>query len=529
MIKSTFQHIKDDLPASFVVFLVALPLCLGIALASGAPLFSGLISGIIGGIIVGMLSGSALGVSGPAAGLAVIVFQAISTLGSFNIFLVSVVLAGILQVIMGYVKAGVIAYFFPSSVIHGMLTGIGIIIILKQLPHAFGYDKDYMGNTALQQADGQTLFSTLSTMLNSVSPGVMVVTVISLIILIIWETKFFKKSPITKIVQGPLVAVITGIILHHVLATSAHLVISPEHIVNIPAPENLISFFSNFTFPDFRGLLMPQVYSIAVVLAVIASLETLLCVEAADKQDTQKRVTPTNRELKAQGIGNIVAGLIGGLPITQVVVRSSANQQSGGKTKLSTILHGTLLLISVLTIPRLLNQIPLGVLAAILLMVGFKLAKPSIFIKMYKQGTGQLIPFLVTVAGIVFEDLLIGIALGLGVAIIAILQNNYFIPFEMQKENLEGKHNIKIRLSEDVTFLNKASLLKTLAQIPEHTNVVIDAKDTKFINYDIVEIIEDFIEGAPYRNITVTVIDLYENKESHPLSHFKLTDRRSKT
>lgn len=527
MFKNLFQNIKEDLPASFVVFLVALPLCLGIALASGAPLFSGVISGIVGGIVVGMLSGSALGVSGPAAGLAVIVYQAIATLGSFDLFLVSVIIAGVLQVAMGYLRAGLIAYFFPSSVIHGMLTGIGIIIFLKQLPHAVGYDKDYVGNFAFQQAGGQNTFSSLSNMLNAVSPGVIVVALVALLILIIWETPFFKKQAFAKVIPGPLVAVLTGIGLNVAFSEIPSLAISAEHMVKIPIAASLLGFLGNFTFPNFRGLLMPQIYSTALVLAVIASLETLLSVEAGDKQDPQKRVTPTNRELKAQGIGNIISGLIGGLPITQVVVRSSANQQSGGKTKLSTITHGFLLLVSVVTIPHLLNYIPLGVLASVLLMVGYKLAKPAIFIKMYKAGTGQFIPFMVTVVGVVCEDLLIGIALGLAVALFGILQNNYVIRFKVNKEEFEGKQRIKIRLSEDVTFLNKANLLKTLSKIPNNTDVTIDAKHTKFIHHDIVEIIEDFVQSAPYRDIHVTLIELYDHKDTHPLSNFKLVKGRS--
>jgi len=379
---------KNDIPASVVVFLVALPLCLGIALASGAPLFSGLISGIIGGIIVGTLSGSALGVSGPAAGLAIVVYQAITTLGSFNLFLVSVVIAGILQVIMGYLRAGSIAHHFPDSVIDGMLTGIGIIIILKQIPTI------------------------------TASTGASIVSAISILILIIWETESFKKSSLTKIAQGPLIAVIMGIILHHLFSDNPLLKISPQDMVNIPITDSVFSFFNLFTFPDFSGLLSPQVYTTAIVLAIIASLETVLSLEAIDKQDPQKRVSPANQELKAQGIGNIISGLIGGLPISQVVVRSSANQQSGAQTKLSTILHGLLLLISVITIPHLLNQIPLGVLAAILIMVGGKLAKPSIFINFYKQGLGQFIPFLVTIIGVVYEDILIGIGLGIVVSLI---------------------------------------------------------------------------------------------------------------
>ncbi|NQX96575.1 MAG: SulP family inorganic anion transporter [Flavobacteriales bacterium] len=519
---SPFKNFKDDIPASIVVFLVAMPLCLGIAMASGAPLFAGLISGIIGGIIVGALSGSPLGVSGPAAGLAVIVLNAITDLGGFEIFLVAVILSGVLQLIMGFAKAGIIAYFFPSSVIHGMLAGIGIIIFLKQIPHAFGYDKDPEGDFGFNQVDGHNTFGELINMLGFISPGVLIISIISLLILILWDTPFFKKLPFTKLIQGPLVVVALGVIMGLIFESIPSLKISADHMVSVPIPKSIGGFFNNFTLPDFTALSNPNVYITAIVIAVVASLETLLCVEASDKQDTLKRITPTNKELKAQGIGNIIAGFIGGLPVTQVIVRSSANQQSGGKTKASTIIHGVLLLISIIAIPKILNLIPLGVLAAILLVVGYKLAKPALFKKMYKDGLGQLIPFVVTVLGIVFTDLLMGIALGMVVAIFIILRNNFKIPYKMQRENLEGKEKIRIVLSEDVTFLNKASIQKSLAEIPDNTSVEIDAKNTHFIHHDVIEIIEDFEINAKNRNIKTLIIDLYKNKQSKPLQHFEL-------
>ncbi len=523
---SPFKNFKDDIPASIVVFLVAMPLCLGIALASGAPLFAGLISGIIGGIVVGSLSGSPLGVSGPAAGLAVIVLNAITALGGFEIFLVAVILAGILQVIMGFAKAGIIAYFFPSSVIHGMLAGIGIIIFLKQIPHAFGYDGDPAGDFSFLQVDGFNTLNELVHMLDFISPGVLVISSISLLILILWETELFKKLKFTKLVQGPLVAVVTGIVLNSIFNSIPSLAISADHLVSVPIPESISGFFSNFSLPDFNALSRADVYVTAVVIAVVASLETLLCVEASDKQDTLKRVTPTNRELKAQGVGNIIAGFIGGLPVTQVIVRSSANQQSGGKTKASTIIHGVLLLISIVLIPKVLNLIPLGVLAAILLVVGYKLAKPALFKKIYNEGMGQFIPFVVTVLGIVFTDLLMGIGLGMVVAVFIILRNNYKIPYKMQKENLEGKDKIRIVLAEDVTFLNKASILKTLDQIPNNTMVEIDATNTHFIHHDVTEIIEDFEVNAKSRDIHVKTINLYKGKQEEPIPHFKLSDNK---
>jgi len=524
---SPYKNFKDDIPAGIVVFLVAVPLCLGISMASGAPLFAGLIAGIIGGIVVGTISGSPLGVSGPAAGLAVIVLNAITELGGFEIFLVAVVLAGIIQIIMGFVKAGIIAYYFPSSVIHGMLAGIGILIVLKQIPHAFGYDMDPEGDFAFLQIDGENTFSEIFKMLDNISPGALIISAISLLILILWETNIFKKYSFTKILQGPLVVVATGALLNIFFHSSPVFAIKAEQVVNIPVAISINSFFSNFSLPDFSALSNPQVYITAIIIAVVASLETLLCVEATDKQDPLKRITPTNRELKAQGIGNILSGMIGGLPVTQVIVRSSANQQSGGKTKTSAIFHGILILLSIIAIPYVLNLIPLATLAAILLIVGYKLAKPSLFIKMYKQGLGQFIPFVVTIGGIIFTDLLLGIALGMVVAIFIILRNNFKIPYKMRRENLAGKDKIRIILSEDVTFLNKASIQKSLEQIPNNTFVEINAKNTHFIHHDVIEIIEDFEVNAKARNISVSIIDLYSGKQEDPPQHFELANNRN--
>lgn len=519
-----FKNFKDDIPASIVVFLVAMPLCLGIAMASGAPLFAGLISGIIGGVVVGALSGSPLGVSGPAAGLAVIVLNAITDLGGFEIFLVALIIAGVLQVIMGFAKAGIIAYYFPSSVIHGMLAGIGIIIFLKQIPHAFGYDKDPEGDFNFKQLDGHNTFDELSHMLENISPGVLIISSVSLLILIIWSSPLFQKMKFTKLIQGPLVVVVLGVLLALTFESIPNLKISADHLVSVPLAESVSGFFSNFTLPDFNnGLSNPDVYITAIVITVVASLETLLCVEASDKQDTLKRITPTNRELKAQGVGNIIAGLIGGLPVTQVIVRSSANQQSGGKTKASTIIHGLLLLISIIAIPTLLNLIPLGVLAAILLVVGYKLAKPALFKKMYKEGMGQFIPFVVTIVAIVFTDLLTGIGLGLIVAIIIILRNNFKIPYKMKNHGLEGKGKITIVLAEDVSFLNKASVLKALTEIPDDTEIHIDASKNHFIHFDVIEIIEDFEINAKTRNITVTITDLYKDQVDNPAIHYEIS------
>jgi len=520
-----FKYIKNDLPSSIVVFFVALPLCLGIALASGAPLFSGLIAGIIGGIVVGSLSGSKIGVSGPAAGLAAIVLTAIGTLGGYENFLVAVVLGGIIQLVFGFLKAGVIGYYFPSSVIKGMLTGIGIIIILKQIPHFFGYDADPEGDFAFKQMDGENSFSEIINTINYIKPGSALIGFIGLGILLLWDKVLSKKGKIFQIIQGPLVAVAVGIIFYVITQSNETLFISQSHLVSVPVPEDASSFLNQFSFPNFAAITNPEIWIVAFTIALVASLETLLCVEATDKIDPHKNVTPTNRELLAQGTGNILSGLIGGLPITQVIVRSSANIQSGGRTKLSAIIHGFLLLISVIIIPRLLNMIPLSVLAAILLIVGYKLAKPGLFKQMYHLGWKQWVPFSVTVFGIVFTDLLVGIGLGLGVGIIVILiksyQNSHFLHIE-DKSN--GKHKIKMTLAEEVTFFNKGAILKELDSLPRDTYLELDVRKTRYLDNDIIEILEDFAFKAKERHIDIKLISErgdIENPESF-IKFFKL-------
>ncbi len=514
--------LQADLPASLVVFLVAVPLCLGIALASGAPLISGVIAGIVGGIVVGSLSGSALGVSGPAAGLAVIVLTAIQDLGAFDIFLVAVILAGVMQVALGFVKAGIIAYYFPSSVITGMLSGIGIIIFLKQIPHAFGYDKDPVGEVSFHQPDGETTFTELGHILDAVSFGPLVIAAVSLAILVMWEPRAFKSRKIFSLIPGPLVAVATGVGLNLFFRSNAVFALNAEQVVNIPISDGLSGIADFLVFPDFSGLTMIGVYKTAIVLAIVASLETLLSVEAADKLDPQKRVTPTNRELKAQGVGNVVSGFLGGLPVTQVIVRSSANVQSGAKSKLSTIIHGGLLLLSVLALPAVINLIPLATLAAILFVVGYKLAKPAIFKKMYSQGMGQFIPFTVTVLGIVFTDLLIGIGLGIHVAVIVILIQNYRLPFQVSNLPQERGEKVRITLAQQVTFLNKASVLKTLDSIPEASSVEIDASESAFIHQDVVEIIDNFAQSSKSKDIEVEVVGLDNHRRDMPQTSMKV-------
>lgn len=525
-----FKNLKNDLPASIVVFFVALPLCLGIALASGAPLFSGLIAGIIGGIVVGGLSGSQIGVSGPAAGLAAIVLTAIGTLGGYQNFLVAVVLGGVLQFLFGILRAGVIAYYFPSSVIKGMLTGIGIIIILKQIPHFFGYDADPEGDFAFFQVDGENTFSEIINTVNFISPGATIIAIISLAILILWSQVLTKKSKIFELVQGPLVAVVLGIIYFTVTQGNETWGISQEHLVSVPVPDSFESFLGFFSFPNFSVITSTEVWITAFTIALVASLETLLCVEATDKLDPLKRTTPTNRELMAQGVGNTLSGLVGGLPVTQVIVRSSANIQSGGKTKASAIIHGFLLLGSVIIIPTLLNKIPLSVLAAILFIVGYKLAKPSLFKTMYLAGWKQFVPFIVTVVGIVFTDLLVGISLGLLVGIVVVLiksyQNSHFLHIE-DKSN--GAHKIKMTLAEEVTFFNKGAILKELDSLPENSYLELDVRKTRYLDNDIVEILEDFSSKAKNRNIDIKIISErgeVENPESY-IEFFNLRPKKS--
>jgi MFS superfamily sulfate permease-like transporter len=498
-------NLKNDLPASIVVFFVAVPLCLGIALASGAPLFSGLIAGIVGGIIVGVISGSPLGVSGPAAGLAVIVLNSIQSLGAFDLFLTALVLAGIIQFLLGVVRAGIIGYYFPSSVIKGMLTGIGIIIILKQIPHAFGYDKDYEGDLSFIEPSGNNTLNELSNMLNHISPTAVILSVITLFVLIFWENVLAKKHKIFTLIQGPIVVVVLGIV-YNIITQGTEYAFRGKQLVSVPVSENFSGFLSQFSFPNFSGITNPEIWVTAFTIAIVASLETLLCVEATDKLDPLKRVTPTNRELYAQGIGNIFSGLIGGLPVTQVIVRSSANIQSNAQTKISAIAHGVLILLSTLFIPNILNLIPLSTLACILLIVGYKLAKPSLFKQMKKLGWEQFLPFVVTIVGIVFTDLLIGITLGCAVATFILLRNNFKNPFVLHKSESADGHIIKMKLSEEVTFLNKAMILKTLNDIPEDATVEVDLSNVISLDYDVLEILDNYKINAESKNIKFNVI-----------------------
>ena len=501
---NSFRHFRSDLPASLVVFLVAVPLCLGIALASGAPLISGLIAGIIGGIVVGLISGSNLGVSGPAAGLAAIVLGSITQLGSFPLFLTAVVLAGLIQIALGFLRAGVIAYYFPNSVIKGMLAGIGVIIILKQIPHAVGDDKDWMGDMGFDQSDKLNTFQELWYALQNPTLGAVVITLACLAVMILWDLPFIRRIKALSFVPGPLLAVILGTIMARLFEGHPDLALGGDHLVRLPDLSNGLS--AALTFPDPSGLTNGAVWTIALTMAIVASIETLLCVEATDKLDTEKRVTPTNLELKAQGLGNALSGLLGGLPITQVIVRSSANIQSGARTKLSAVLHGVLILLSVLLIPVLMNMIPLASLAAILLITGYKLAKPALFKDLFAQGWYIFIPFIVTVLGVVFIDLLKGVALGMSVGIFFVLRNSYLTPFHVVEGHDADGPVRRITLSEEVTFFNKASIQRTLAELPKGTHLVLDASSTMNLDPDVLEIIQETKKREQRRGAKIDLV-----------------------
>lgn len=486
-----FATLKSDFASGLVVFLVALPLCLGIAMASGAPLFSGIIAGVVGGIVVGYLSKSHISVSGPAAGLTAIVLTAITDLGAFDIFLTAVFIAGAIQLILGFVKAGSISNYFPTNVIEGMLAGIGIIIVLKQLPHAFGYDSDFEGDLAFMQKDGGNTFSSLAGIVDYIQIGSIVITLISLTILISWDKVPFLKK--LKLVPSALIAVTIGVILNEIfIGTGSTLAIGKEHLVSLPVPSSLEEFKSIIVTPNFSGITNPKVWVIALTIAIVASIETLLSIEAADRMDVQKRYTDTNVELKAQGLGNMVSSLLGGLPLTSVIVRTSANSNSGAKSKMSTIIHGLLLLVSVLAIPVILNKIPLATLAAILILVGYKLAKPATFKHFWEKGKYQFVPFIATLLAVVFLDLLKGVTLGIIISIIFVLKGNLQRAYLFRKEEYADGDVIHIDLAQEVSFLNKAAIKQTLSQIPENSKVIIDAKDTVYIAHDILDLIHEF-------------------------------------
>jgi MFS superfamily sulfate permease-like transporter len=512
MLKNNFwADLKYDLPSGLVVFLIALPLCLGIALASGAPLFSGMIAGIIGGLVVGSLSGSHTSVSGPAAGLTAVVLVSVQQLGSFQVFLLALVLAGIFQLALGFARAGMIANYFPSNVIKGMLTGIGIIIILKQIPHALGYDKDAEGDFAFfEQGGSNTFLSIWETLTQFIHPGATIVALISIGIMRLWESPSVKSK--LGFLPGALVAVVVAVLINQVLITLGEpWAILPEHLVSIPVANDASAFIAQFTFPDYSQWANTKVLSVAFTLCIVASIETLLCLEAVDKIDPYLRTSDPNRELRAQGVGNILSGLIGGLPITSVIVRSSANVNANARTKFSAIFHGLFLLVCVALIPAILNKIPLAALAAVLILTGYKLAKISIFKESWSNGKYQWWPFIITVFAVVFTDLLTGVAIGLVASAFAILRGNMRNAYYFHKEEYHEGDVINIKLSQEVSFLNKAAIKQTLFDLPENSKVVIDATDTAYIDFDVLESIREFAkEKAASKNIKLTLKGFHE-------------------
>jgi len=500
--KSAF--VKKDLIAGLIVFLIALPLCLGIAQASNVPLFAGIVSGIIGGIIIGLLSGSTFSVSGPAAGLVAIIIGAMEELGAFEILLCATLLAGVFQLILGFAKAGTFANFFPSSVIEGMLAGIGLTIIFKQLPDAVGFHGEL---PFLQDAERGINFSMLTGITDNLHFGAVIISVVCLAILILWQTKLPGKA---KLIPAGLLVVLIGTGLHLAFKSSSpSLALQDNYLVHLSIPNSFKDFIGQFSTPNFSGFLNPQVWRYGAVIAVVASIETLLCIEATDKLDPLKRSTSGNRELKAQGLGNILSGLIGGLPITSVIVRSSANLNSGAKTRLSTIVHGALLLICVATIPAILNLIPKAALAAILIFTGYRLARPSIFRHMYKVGPTEFIPFVVTAIAVAvpFLGLLKGVALGFVINIFYLLRGNMRIPYYYQRIQSKNTDAITLRLAEEVSFLNKGSIKKTLDAFAPDSTIIIDATRSAYIDYDVLEVIREFHDvKAKEKNIQVSLV-----------------------
>jgi len=509
-----FGSLKQDLPASLVVFLVALPLCLGIALGSNAPnLFAGLIAGIVGGIVVGIISGSQLSVSGPAAGLTVIVAAAIGKLPAYEAFILAVVIAGFFQIVFGKLKAGFLGDYIPAAVIKGMLAAIGLLLILKQIPHLLGSDADFMGDEEFEQPDKENTFSEIWEALNHITPGTFFIGLASILILIAWETSFFKKNKILSLLPGSLVAVLAGIginILYQLYWP--HLAVRAEHMVAIPVAHSLTEFKSFFTLPNVKYLGNVDVWITAITIAIVASLESLLSLEASDKLDPYKRLSPPNRELVAQGTGNIVSGLIGGLPVTAVIVRSSANVNAGARTKLSAILHGVLLLVCVAFIPNLLNLIPLSALAGVLLFVGYKLTKPTLYKEIYAKGWPQFLPFVITIVAILRTDLLIGIIIGILSGLFFVIRSN----FKKAIFTAQDGDKYLIRFRSEVSFLNKLAVRKWLEGIPANSYVLIDASKSNFIDGDIIDDVMDFTKHAHLKNIQV---EFKPNKSRH--DHFQ--------
>ena len=486
--------LQNDLPASVVVFLVALPLCLGIALGSGAPPMAGVIAGVVGGVVVGALSGSPISVSGPAAGLTSIVLMAISDLGSFPLFLTAVVLAGLFQLLFGLAKLGTVGHYVPNTVIKGMMAAIGIILIMKQIPHLVGYDVDFMGDENFVQPTHENTFTGLYHALWRITPAAAAVGALSLLLLVLADNIGWAKTSVGRIFPAALVAVLAGVGLSFLLEG-----LGPDWLLSAEHRVELGDGFNTWITPDWSGIQQKLVWTVAITIALVASLETLLSVEAADKLDPLKRVTPTNRELMAQGAGNALSGLIGGLPVTSVVVRSSVNAQSGAQSKASTILHGVVMALAVLLASDLLNAIPKASLAAILIFTGFKLAHPNILRSAVARGRGQWIPFLITVLAILFSDLLVGIAVGLVVAVFFIAYNTFHATYTEVRED----NRVLFRLRHNVSFLNKGGIKRALESIPRGSELLIDLSHADYIDPDVEEVILDYCAHAHLRNVRV--------------------------
>jgi MFS superfamily sulfate permease-like transporter len=507
--KYYLQNMQADLPASVVVVLVAIPLCLGIAMGSNAPLFSGLIAGMIGGILIGILSGSHLSVSGPAAGLTAIVIVALGKLPSFEAFLLSVFICGILQIILGYIRAGILGDYVPNGVIKGMLAAIGLILILKQLPHLVGYDHNFEGDESFVQEDQQNTFSAIARALRFITPVALLVGCVSLLFQFGWDKLAAKKGSFIKLIPAPLIVVLIGVFINQAFKQNASAyAIGTEHMVNVPIAASISEFFSFFNSPDWSQLVNKDVWITGVTLALVASLETLLSIEAVDDLDPYQRVTNKDRELKAQGIGNIVSGLIGGLPLTSVIVRSSANVNAGARTKMSTVYHGILLLVCIAVFPQILNHIPKAALAAILIYTGYKLAKPSLFKSFYKKGWAQFLPFVITVIAVLLTDLLTGVIIGIVTGLFFVIRSNFRTAvFVVHSDN-----KYLFRLRKDVSFLNKPIIKNKLEQVPDNAYVLVDTSRADFIDRDVVEVIEDFMKHAALKNIRV---DLKTRMQRH--------------
>jgi MFS superfamily sulfate permease-like transporter len=495
----SFKTWRQDAQSSLVVFLVALPLCLGIALASGAPLAAGLYAGIIGGLVVGSLSGSQISVSGPAAGLTVIVLGAIKELGSFEAFTLAVFFSGIIQIIFGSVRAGSIGNYFPTSVIKGMLAAIGIILILKQFPHAIGYDADFMGDESFNQPDGQNTFSEIVYSLNWLAPGALIISMVSIGLMLFWEKMAVKKI-FFRLVPGALVAVVASLVINEIFKNFVPSIsLGGNHLVQLPFSGGMSDFVAGFKTPDWSYITQTQVYISAFTIAIVGSLESLLSVDAADKLETEGNITNKNRELFAQGVGNTVSGFIGGLPITAVIVRTSANAAAGARSNLSAVLHGVWLLLCVVSIPHLLNKIPLAALATVLILVGYKLTRPALYRSLFAKGPNQFIPFIVTIVAILFTDLLIGILIGMVVGFVFVFRANMHKSIVM----VQDKDNYLIKFYKDVSFLQKSTLMKLLDSIPSHSSVMIDGSQNVFVDDDIVELIEDYKKRSVKEKINV--------------------------